>query len=134
MLQPTNDGFQGEVLIVDDSFLDLRFLSEILNDHNYQVRRANCSATALRALDTWPPDIILLDINMPIMNGFEFLEAAHQEFGKAFNASVIVMLTTSLNPSDISRASEYDVIKSFVNKPLTKSHIKDACALVGRAH
>lgn len=71
MLQPVNDGFQGEVLIVDDSFLDLRFLSEILNDHNYQVRRANCSATALRALDTWPPDIILLDINMPGVSGYD---------------------------------------------------------------
>jgi len=63
-------------------------------------------------------DVILLDINMPKMNGFEFVEAAQKEFGTDF-APVVVMLTTSLDPSDQERARQLPLIKHYLKKPLT---------------
>lgn len=63
------------------------------------------------------PDLILLDINMPAMNGWDFLEAVRQL--DSFNESVVViMLTTSLNPDDRARAEAIDVISGFMSKPL----------------
>lgn len=73
-------------------------------------------------------DLILLDINMPRMDGFEFLAAAQAEFGAKFSAHVVIMLTTSLNPDDKARAMSYDVVQDFLNKPLTSENLLDLAA------
>lgn len=65
------------------------------------------------------PDLILLDINMPAMNGWEFLDkynALEKEQGRNV---VIVMLTTSLNPDDKTRAANIPALSGFEVKPLT---------------
>lgn len=68
--------------------------------------------------------LILLDINMPVMNGFEFLDALkkHPEIDEG--ALQICMLTSSTNPEDIRRAKEYN-IQGYLDKPLTPEKIKD---------
>lgn len=76
-------------------------------------------------------DVVFLDINMPRMNGFEFLDAAEKRFGSRFKASVIVMLTTSLNPSDREKADGYPAVKAFYNKPMTLRDIEDVCSMIG---
>jgi CheY-like chemotaxis protein len=65
------------------------------------------------------PELILLDINMPVMDGFEFL-AAFQKLNFANKSEVdIIMLTTSSNPNDIERLSNA-MISGYLNKPLTE--------------
>lgn len=70
------------------------------------------------------PELVFLDINMPRMNGWEFLK----EFEKIKNdypqKPVIIMLTTSLNPDDKIRAESIPDIAGFENKPLTKELIE----------
>lgn len=64
------------------------------------------------------PDLIFLDLNMPVMNGFEFLNIFQDlpfEYRKAVK---IVILTSSNNKSDIQRAKDYNVAR-YINKPLT---------------
>ena len=70
------------------------------------------------------PQLILLDINMPVMNGFEFLKA-YEKLEIAHKQSVmIVMLTTSLNPKDVDMLKEAP-IEGFLNKPLTKEMVQE---------
>lgn len=77
----------------------------------------------LREKDHRPVDAILLDVNMPRMDGFTFIERAHEEFGPNFAKMVVVMLTTSLSPADRARAEACQVIREFFNKPLEISHL-----------
>lgn len=71
------------------------------------------------------PEVILLDINMPGMNGFEFLEEYHQLDSHLKSNVVVMMLTTSLNPADVNRAGQYDEVTGYRNKPLTKAMLEE---------
>lgn len=68
------------------------------------------------------PMLILLDVKMPVMNGFEFLEAYAQLSLPNKQAIIIVVLTTSLHPQDVSRLETLD-IAGFLNKPLTREKV-----------
>jgi CheY-like chemotaxis protein len=102
----TRMGVTEQVLVAENGEQALRTLDQ------------TCSAPATAAC----PRLILLDMNMPVLNGLAFLEAyvqmplAHQQ------AIVIVMLTTSLHPVDLARAQALP-IAGFLNKPLTKEKV-----------
>ena len=66
------------------------------------------------------PDLILLDVNMPKMNGWEFMEEYAKLSDEQKGKIVIIMLTTSLNPSDREKAEEIKEITAFEKKPLSE--------------
>lgn len=69
----------GDVLVVDDTLANLRLLINLLSVHGYNVRPAQSGALALAAVKAAPPDIVLLDINMPEMNGYEVCEKLKED-------------------------------------------------------
>lgn len=70
------------------------------------------------------PTLILLDVNMPIMNGFEFLEAYKELELEQKKMTIIFMLTSSLNPRDLEKVQKSN-IAGFINKPLTKKALQE---------
>jgi CheY-like chemotaxis protein len=65
------------------------------------------------------PELIFLDVNMPLMDGWEFIDAYENLPETQQAGPVIVMLTTSLNPADKERAESSQIIRGFQNKLLT---------------
>lgn len=71
------------------------------------------------------PSLILLDINMPRMNGWEFLEMYKRLSIHQKARIVIIMLTTSLNPSDREKAQNLSDVSGFMNKPITIDSLRE---------
>jgi signal transduction histidine kinase len=70
---------QADILIVDDVPDNIRFLSSFLSEQGYQVRKAINGQMALRAIKTLMPDLILLDVNLPDINGYEVCSQLKQD-------------------------------------------------------
>ncbi|MFM6195986.1 MAG: putative bifunctional diguanylate cyclase/phosphodiesterase [Planktothrix sp.] len=78
MIQNPVDSSIGNILIIDDNPENLRLLSRMLMRRGYDVRQALNGIIALRAIEIQPPDLILLDIMMPLMNGYEVCKLIKQ--------------------------------------------------------
>lgn len=119
------------IMLVDDDE-PTNFLSSMLiedADYTKHIQVADSGEKALNYLakskesgynnaDYPWPDLIFLDINMPAMNGWEFLEK-YKALEDKENKIVIIMLTTSLNPDDNIMACNIPVVSGFEIKPLT---------------
>ena len=117
----------GTILVVDDNDADLVYTKIILEELGVakNVRTVDRASEALALLreSTEHVDLILLDINMPGMNGFEFLDA-HCPAGSATASSrVVVMLSSSLLSDDRDRSFEYPCVKSYISKPIDAAQV-----------
>jgi CheY-like chemotaxis protein len=71
------------------------------------------------------PDYILLDINMPIMNGWEFLDEYKRLNIDPLGKTKIYIISSSVFSNDINKARSYPLVKSFISKPLSVEKIKE---------
>jgi CheY-like chemotaxis protein len=119
------------IMLVDDDKI-FNFLSEktitSLGLAN-EIHFASNGEQALRILKLYKdgkvqkPDIIFLDIDMPVMNGYEFIEAFSTLDIPDKHLITIVILTSSMDPGDLAKARELG-IKYYFNKPLSKEEIR----------
>jgi len=116
------------ILLIDDDEAT-NFLHKLIINESGICKNLIVIDSALDALD-WlknennpTPNLIFLDINMPKMNGWEFLEEYITLPSIKRTNMVVVMLTTSLRPKDRKRADLIDEISNFMNKPLSKNKL-----------
>jgi sigma-B regulation protein RsbU (phosphoserine phosphatase) len=126
MMNPDQaDSCKGDVLIVDDTPANLRLLSQMLAEQGYHVRPVPDGALALAAIQAELPDIILLDIRMPGMNGYEVCEHLKEN---AHTRDIPVIFISALDATQDKVRAFAAGGEDYVTKPF---HVEEVLARVG---
>jgi response regulator RpfG family c-di-GMP phosphodiesterase len=120
------------VLLVDDNEID-NFINEriILSSKFAEIVVVKNSADGalsylkdLTGQDDKIPEFIFLDLNMPVKDGFGFLEDFNKLDDKIKNKSKVVVLSSSISPEDINKASTNPFVHKYINKPLSEKYLE----------
>lgn len=117
-------------LVVDDSKVIRKVARRILEEMNFEISEAGDGMDALQNCRSKMPDVILLDWNMPVMNGLDFLKALRQSPGG--DSPVVVFCTTENDMSHISQAISAGA-DEYIMKPFDREIIEAKFAQVGLA-
>ena len=115
-----NSSVPDEILVVDDTVASLKLIGNILGDAGYRVRLAHDGALALRSARLRPPALVLLDISMPGINGYEVCQRLKAD---PSTASVpIIFLSVLEEEHDKSLAFQLGAV-DYVNKPVRAAEV-----------
>lgn len=128
----------NQVLCIDDDHITLilcdmvikkaGFATEVITAKNGKEGLAWFSAYFSKnntATRPQAPQLIFLDLNMPVMNGWDFLEDYLMKYADRLPGTKVVIISSTVNPEDFSRANRYDIVIDFINKPLTIEGLED---------
>ncbi len=127
----------NKVLCIDDDSISLTISKLLLKRTGFadQVFTAIDGSDALVFFETHfaenvnpqetAPNLILLDINMPVMNGWEFLDAYIAKYAEKLPDTKVVILSSTIDPEDLLHAKEYALVARFVSKPLSVENLTE---------
>ncbi len=118
-------------IVIDDSKLDCFIAEKIIKNtgKSESIRSFLQAEEAIKfiASNSHPEDgghtIILVDIQMPIMNGFEFVEEFQKFSIEIKNNYTIYIISSSINDNDLSKVRNYPSVKQFLNKPINSNNL-----------
>src|SRR5579885_1741418 len=108
------------ILIADDNPQGVELLEAYLGENDYAIRTAADGEETLEVVKQWHPDLILLDIMMPKLSGFEVCKRLRAD--PSTRETAVLMVTALDQPSDIDRAVEAGT-NDFLTKPINKNEL-----------
>lgn len=118
------------ILLIDDDEAT-NYLHKMIIDNSDCTKECAVAENGFEALELLQaknnplkPDLIFLDINMPKMNGWEFL-VEYKKINNIPKSTILIMLSTSLHPDDKKKAESMEDINGFVNKPLSEETMQE---------
>lgn len=109
-----------KVLIVDDIPENIQTLGEMIKDFDLDVKIAEGGQDAIDIIDSYTPDIILLDLMMPHVNGWDVIEHVREKYSK--NEMVIIVVSLLNNKDNIDECYELGV-NDYITKPVIKARL-----------
>ncbi len=122
----------GNILLVEDDPITVMVCDRIIKMSGFSdaVQSKQNGQDAIDHLkeiieaDKLVPDIIFLDINMPVMNGWDFLQEFESLKQQLKTSPRIFILSSTVDPEDYKKAAEFSTVEGFISKPLTQEHLK----------
>lgn len=108
-----------KILIVDDNFVNRAYLEALLSD-DYELEEAENGVQALEKIESFNPDIVLLDIMMPVMNGFETLHKIRKN--AVIHDLVVIMVTAKVEKDDVKKAIKAGA-NDYIKKPIDQTEL-----------
>jgi len=124
------------VMLIDDNEIDNLINQKMIEaasitEHIFTHTGARSAIEFLRNIEKISkiaqevlPDVIFLDIDMPLMDGFQFLDEFEKLNEDTKKKCKIVMLTSSINPQDVNKSKKYSYVKKYINKPLSQENLE----------
>ena len=119
------------VLLVDDNDID-NFINERIITSSFFSEKVEVKTSAQAALDFLKknatnadvlPQVIFLDLNMPVMDGFAFLTEFDKMPDNVKKSCKVIVLSSSISPEDINKASTNPFVVKYLNKPLAEKYL-----------
>ncbi|MFC0778420.1 response regulator [Flavobacterium sp. HJSW_4] len=119
-----------QILCIDDDPITLMLCKKVISKSlfSHEVITAQNGEEALHHFNVLKytndkakkrPELIFLDLNMPIMGGWEFLDHFTSPDYKEFNTVPVIVLSSTIDPEDLAKAKKYPIIIDFLSKPIT---------------
>ena len=108
------------ILVVDDEPAWLKILSYILSKKGYEVREESDPVQALDSLKAFQPDLIVSDVRMPVLNGFDFLEEVKKS---RKNAKIPFVFVTAIDDYDSRKAAKELGATDYLTKPFDEDEV-----------
>ncbi|WP_348811689.1 response regulator [Flavobacterium maritimum] len=107
----TKSSFANEIITAQNGEEALKFFNTIKYSNTNSAPNKN-------------PQLIFLDLNMPVMGGWEFLDLFIRDDYSDFNTTKVIILSSTIDPDDIEKAKTYPIIIDFLSKPITQSMLE----------
>lgn len=136
-----NKKVQNTVILVDDSSIDNFVNTKIITRYQFAdevvlFTKSRRALAFIKALESAPeneiPRLLFLDLDMPEIDGFEFLNEFNIVSDQVKKNMKIVILTSSSNPGDIEKCNKFDSVIAFFHKPLIKNNLETLEKLLSR--
>lgn len=114
------------ILCIDDDPITLMLCKKVISKANFgkEIIVAHNGQEALDLLIKYNkeealPELVFLDLNMPVMNGWDFLNEISKNSLEKFKNTKVIILSSTIDPADYERSKEYKLITHFLSKPIT---------------
>ncbi len=126
----------GKILCIDDDPITLMLCKKVISKAEFSndIDTALNGEKALLYLEniieekdeyTQHPELIFLDLNMPVMNGWEFLDIfSTDKYSNVFKNMKVIVLSSTIDPKDIEKSKSYPMVINFLSKPITLEILK----------
>lgn len=122
-----------KILCVDDDAITLMLCKMVIakNSFSNEIATTNNGVEALNYFKMLKnnslekaPQIIFLDLNMPVMGGWEFLDCFSTEEYSDFNSTKTIILSSTIDPEDLEKSKKYPMVIDFLSKPISKEMLE----------
>jgi len=125
------------ILFIDDDPITLMLCKMVISKASFsnEIITAKNGEEALHYFDSLmttnadneikkQPQLIFLDLNMPVMGGWEFLDSFSTETYSEYNTTKVIILSSTIDPEDIIKSKKYPMILDFLSKPISKEMLE----------